>query len=182
MDTGGSNGTQFRLAVFFGAFGLLFAAYGLTVGPFYLGDAAFSGGFLQAIGTYGPTVKSEFSIPAEVVPTILGGVLAWAAPGQSGWLRFFALLLMSGLAYVAYLHLGTLLDPENSDGLMQALVTGDASPEKAQQILETVTPYASAVRNFSAATVGALVGFKYNPSVGHQRTETAPEGNPANAP
>lgn len=151
-----------RAGIFYSVFGVVYLVYLVVVGGLYLGYSSVSGWALETIAQYAPLSLKELSVSNEVVAALLGGVLAWTAPGRPTLKRFFVLLGLSGAAYLMYLHMQVLI---GNGTVEQALLSGNTTPNQLPDSLATLTSFATTARSFAAATFGAVIGWNFNQTI-----------------
>ena len=166
---------QARTIIFYGAFAFIYAVYLVVVGGLFLGYASLSGAAMEAIVQYAPETLSQVSLSGELVAVLLGGVLAWTAPGRPSLFRFFLLLALSGIAWLMYLHMQALI---SNDVVGEVLLAGNTTPEQLPESLKTLSSFAATARGFAAATFGAVIGWNFNQTIpiAQHNAPTAPAG------
>jgi hypothetical protein len=174
-DTGaGAVPDRAKLVVFFGVFGLLYLYYLVVIISSMTGQSWLGARVLGMTATLGPGVMSNVSVPGEAAPLLLGATLAWAAPGKTSIMRLLFLLVVTGIGYLMYLHLGSQLSPAQRSPLQEALVADYTDEMTLPNTLTTLSSYAGSLRGFAATVFGGVIGFRFNPSAG---IVTAPIAN-----
>ncbi len=151
-----------KSAIFYGVFVAVLALYGSIVGAFYLGAAELSGAIMNAIASMTPIILSDLSLPGEVTPAVLGGVMAFTAPTRTSWVQTVLLLLLSGLCWLLYLHMQVFFTtPEAATALQLA----DIAPAKLETALSALASFSGSVRSFAAVIFAAILGLRFNRDV-----------------
>ncbi len=149
-----------KLVVFYGAFAVLYLLYvAIVVGDFFWRDASLF--VMENIATYTPIIMTDVSVPAQLLPAVLGGVMAWAAPGRAANAQLILLLLLAAIAWIMYLHMQVFFGSEIPNVRDQLLI--DNVPEDQIDVtMATLSSFASNVRSFASVVFAAILGLRFN--------------------
>lgn len=147
-----------KYLLFYGAFAALFILYGIIVVGFYL-HLDISESTMESLASWAPIVLKELSIPGELVPAVLGGLMAWTAPSRAANAQVVFLLLLSAIAWIMYLHMQIVFStPEVRDYLL----SGSVGQDHIVDTLATLSSFANNVRSFAAVVFAAILGLRFN--------------------
>ena len=165
-------------AIFYGAFLLLFILYAVIVGGALFGRSDWSGETMVAISSMAPIILEQLSLAGEAGPFVLGAVMAWTAPRRTSNVQTVLIIMLSGLLWLAYLHMQVFFDePRAIEVLQGTRLEGDEAILSAQK---TLSSFAGSVRTFAAVIMAAILGLRFNDNV-PAFENTQPAADPAAA-
>jgi hypothetical protein len=153
-----------RRYMFYGVFVVLALLYVAIVVLFETGHEPISGYFMRQIVLTAPFILPEIPLIGELVPAVLGGIIAATAPAKASNRQLLIVLAASCVVYFLYLNMSVFLgmngDNPNTEGLREELAAqGIDDIGNAIKVLES---FSSSVRNFAAFVFAALIGIKFN--------------------
>jgi hypothetical protein len=167
-------------AIFYGAFLLLFVLYGVIVGGALFGRSDWSGETMVAIASMAPIILEQLSLAGEAGPFVLGAVMAWTAPRRTSNVQTVLIILLSGLLWLAYLHMQVFFDQDRRaiEVLQGTALEGDEAILSSQK---TLSSFAASVRTFAAVIMAAILGLRFNDNVPAFQGAAEPPAEPAAA-
>jgi hypothetical protein len=169
-----------RYWLFAGAFLLLLALWALVVVGLNFTQSVTTGYVLLGVATFIPLLLDQLHIPVEVPPAILGGLLAWIAPPRSSWLQTISLLALSGLGWVGYVYLQSVLKTERVE---QILKTSDVAIGDVKSVVGVLNNFSISIANFCGVVFAAIIGLRLNPGLQvFSPITTAAKGGEGNDP
>lgn len=154
-----------RRYIFYGVFVLLAVLYVAIVPAFeFFGMQTLSGAVMKQIVLTAPFLLPQIPLLGELVPAVLGGIVAATAPTRARNTQLLLVLLLSAIVYFFYLHMSVFLGATssglNTPSLRNELVAQELrEPDEALEVLRS---FAASVRNFAAFVFAALIGIKFN--------------------
>lgn len=153
-----------RRYMFYGVFVVLAVLYVAIVVAFEMGRESIAGYFMRQIVLTAPFVLPEIPLIGELVPAVLGGIIAATAPAKASNTQLLIVLAASCVVYFLYLNMSVFLgmngEVPNTEGLREELnAQGIVDVDNAIKVLES---FSSSVRNFAAFVFAALIGIKFN--------------------
>ena len=158
-----------RGGIFYGIFCLLFLAYGLIVaGAFFAPASTFGSGLITFV-TMAPLALER--LPAELIPAILGGALAWTAPLRADNARTVLLMALSALVWLAFLHVQVIFRAHAVDAMGMTDYVGNLN-----DALGNLEAFAVSIRNFAAVIFAATIGIRLNDAIPGAAVARPPAG------
>jgi hypothetical protein len=159
-----SSSVLLRRRVFYGVFAFLAIMYLVIVVAYLFEFRDVSGFVMRIIVQVAPTVMQDVPLVGDLVPAVLGGIIAATAPATASNRQLVTVLLLSLATYCMYLHMSVFFaidsDQVIQTRLLKATLAGQGLDP--QEAVTTLAALASSARNFAAFVFAALIGIKFN--------------------
>jgi hypothetical protein len=149
--------------IFFGAFAVLFALYGLIVGGAFLGYTQTSTFIMISINEMTPVILENVPLPGELGPIIFGFVLGVTAPRRASLLQTLIILALGVGLWLTYFHLQYFFEKGAAKGFL--LDSEEVGPGEIDGAIQTLSTFASSMRSFAGVVLSAVLGLRFNDDV-----------------
>jgi hypothetical protein len=163
---------RLRRRIFYGVFAFLGLMWLSIVPTYWVGTLwpeleifrDISGFVMFSIVWIAPQILHDVPIVGDLVPALLGAIIAATAPPTATNRQLLTVLLLSFVTYAAYLYMSVFfsLKPTNeflTIKLEPLLAHWGLVPKDDINVLQS---FSSSVRNFAVFVFAALIGFKFN--------------------
>lgn len=163
---------KIKTVIFYGVFALVFILYALIVGAPLIGFAELGGATMALIASMTPIILNSLSLPGELTPAVLGGLMAYTAPSRTSWGQTLLLVFLSGLGWLLYLHLQVYFGSEATTTALQIV---DVPADKLADAVSALQSFSNSVRSFAAVIFAAILGLRFNDNAGVIKGDSAGE-------
>lgn len=166
---------QIKTVIFYGVFVLVFVLYAIIVGAPILGLTQLAGETMALIASMTPIILNSLSLPGELTPAVLGGLMAYTAPSRTSWGRTLLLVFLSGLSWLLYLHLQVYFGSEATTTALQIV---DVPADKLTDAVSALQSFSNSVRSFAAVIFAAILGLRFNDNANVIKSDTVTDPEP----
>lgn len=144
-----------RTIVFFGLYAILIAIY-LAIVPTLWGSSEFSGAAMRTVSAAFSIITTNIPAISELAPALLAGILVVTAPSVQRTIQVLALLSLSVVTYLLYLHFQIVIHSPGL-GVDEAIGLDISQIKTVKAGLDSLTADA---RAFMAIIIGGLLGLQ----------------------